>query len=450
MIIFRKRLIAWLIKAYIKRWGKSILIFFGFGLILSAFIVVNREFIRSKAPITMTQDIGMVGTYTANNLPQLVLDKVSTGLTSVSDDGNVHPGAAKSWEIKDDGRTYTFKLGDNVYFSDGDKLDSSKVDYNFSDASVLRPDKNTLIFKLKDSYAPFLLTVSNRKIFKDNYVGIGNHKIIELKTNGNFVQSLKLQSLDSHEKLNYKFFDSQDSLKTAFVLGEVDEMVSITDFNYKNLDFRTFKNVGIKKNTDYQKLVTLFYDNQDKFLSDKKVRKALSYALPNDFIEGESNFSPLSPKLWTYEPTTDPYIQDFERSKELLSDYASDSAQLSLTIKTLTQYKGVADKISESWKRIGVKTLIETVDSVPEVFQIYLGDFPVLKDPDQYSLWHTGQPSNISNYRNLRIDKLLEDGRKIVEKEERQKIYASFEKYLLDDAPASFLFFPYSYTITRK
>lgn len=451
MIFFRRRrLISWLIKAYIRRWGRSLLLFFGVGIVVFAIIFLNLNFIKSKVLIVKSRDIGMVGSYSVTSLPQPILDKVSRGLTYVSGDGKARPGAAKSWEIKDNGKTYVFRLYDNIYFSDGKKMDSSKISYNFSDASISRPDKYTIIFNLKDSYSPFLLTVSNRKIFKENFVGIGDYKIIDIKTNGDFIQSVQLQSIVSRARETYKFFDSQEGLKTAFVLGEVDEIVDINDPNYKSLDFRTFENLEIEKNTNYQKLVTLFYDNQDKYLSDKNIRKALSYALPNEFAEGERNFTPFSPKLWANAPIVDPYFQDFAHSNLLLSEYATDSAKLSLTIKTLSQYRKVADKISEAWKEIGVKTLVESVEGVPDVFQIYLGDFPVLKDPDQYSIWHTDQPSNISNYRNLRIDKLLEDGRKIVSFEERKKIYASFEKYLLDDAPASFLFFPYTYNVKRK
>ena len=71
-------------------------------------------------------------------------------------------------------------------------------------------------------------------------------------------------------------------------------------------------------------------------------------------------------------------------------------------------------------------------------------------DPDQYTLWHSGQMNNITNYKNLRIDKLLEDGRQTVDIQSRIKIYADFQKYLLDDAPATFLYFPDIYTVTRN
>ena len=77
-------------------------------------------------------------------------------------------------------------------------------------------------------------------------------------------------------------------------------------------------------------------------------------------------------------------------------------------------------------------------------------DFNLSKDPDQYPLWHSGEQTNITKYKNLRIDKLLEDGRKNVDFNTRITIYNDFQKYLIEDTPASFLYFPYEYELIRK
>ena len=71
-------------------------------------------------------------------------------------------------------------------------------------------------------------------------------------------------------------------------------------------------------------------------------------------------------------------------------------------------------------------------------------------DPDQYALWHSGQTNNISKYKSMRIDKLLEDGRSITDAEKRVNIYSDFQKYLIDDSPATFVYFPYVYTLSRR
>jgi peptide/nickel transport system substrate-binding protein len=123
---------------------------------------------------------------------------------------------------------------------------------------------------------------------------------------------------------------------------------------------------------------------------------------------------------------------------------------LTLELKALPEYSQLANQIKDLWAKIGIKTNVKIIDTFPSDFQVFLGEFNVSKDPDQYALWHSSQPNNITHYVNLRIDKLLEDGRQTVDTSARQKIYADFQKYLLDDPPATFLYFPYEYDITRK
>ena len=132
------------------------------------------------------------------------------------------------------------------------------------------------------------------------------------------------------------------------------------------------------------------------------------------------------------------------------SNSASEVAKISLTIDALTKYEASAKQIAEIWKKLNIDVKIKVTDKVPSVFQIFLGEFNVPSDPDQYALWHSDQINNITHYSNLRIDKILEDGRKELDIEKRKIIYADFQKYMVVDPPASFLFFPYTYEVTRK
>ena len=89
--------------------------------------------------------------------------------------------------------------------------------------------------------------------------------------------------------------------------------------------------------------------------------------------------------------------------------------------------------------------------TIPSDYQVLLRSLPIPYDPDQYIYWQSTQENtNISNYSSAKIDKLLEDGRKTLDKEQRQKIYADFQFYLVDDVPAIFLYYPKIYTIKRK
>ena len=82
-------------------------------------------------------------------------------------------------------------IKEHEHFSDGKPVTSETITYNFSDVTIKRPDKYTIMFNLKDPYAPFLVTAS-KGVFAKGYVGIGDYKIGNIQLNGNFVQSLTM------------------------------------------------------------------------------------------------------------------------------------------------------------------------------------------------------------------------------------------------------------------
>jgi peptide/nickel transport system substrate-binding protein len=297
-----------------------------------------------------------------------------------------------------------------------------------------------------------LLTVS-RPIFKNGFVGIGNYKVQSINLNGSFVESISLIFLkDSAREVTYQFYPTEDSLKTAFVLGDVNEIIGVRDLSFNGGSLKQFKNINISKSTNYSQLVTIFYNTQDKDLSDKRLREALGYAIPDSFANGQRNYGSFQPDSWVNQVGLATYSQDFEHAKLLLGESmsSSQSSAFVLQLQTLPQYEQLAEQIKGLWQKIGIKTQIQIVDALPQSFQAYLGEFTVSKDPDQYTLWHSSQPNNITQYKDLRIDKLLEDGRQTIDISARETIYADFQKYLLDDPPATFLYFPYEYDITRK
>ena len=450
----RRRLATWLIKAYLKKWRKTIVVSFGLGLIVFFILKFGVNYFIPLMPFTQQKTVGVMGAYSIDDLPTSILSKVSRGLTYTAEDDTVKPDLATSWEIKNNGKTYVFHLRRNINFSDGTKLTSDQIKYNFLNVSVERPDQYTIIFNLKSSYSPFLVTVS-RPIFKNGFVGIGDYKVHSVNLNGNFVQSISLILVKGGNKeILHQFYPTEDSLKTAFVLGEVDKIMGVRDINVAGKSLYSFTNSTISKSTNYTDLVTLFYNTQDKVLSDKKLRDALTYTMLDSFTGGQRNYGPFSPKSWVSQDGLTTYQQDFQHAKLLLNESASSSkgASLTLELKTLPKYKGLAYQIKSLWKKVGIDTNVKVVDTFPSNFQAFLGEFSVAKDPDQYTLWHSSQINlnNITSYKNLRIDKLLEDGRQTGDINERKKIYADFQKYLLDDAPATFLYFPYEYEITRK
>jgi len=453
MIVVRKRLMFWLVKAYFKKWGKSILIYFGVGLIV--FFLLNNllSYTMTRMPFVQKETIGMVGPYTIDSLPQEIISKISRGLTKAQKDGTIVPDLVEKWKIAPNGKAYAFYLKKNIYFSDGTNLTSQDINYGFADVSVTRPDKYTIVFNLKDNYSPFLTTVT-RPVFKKGFVGVGDYRIKNIQLQNNFVESVELYSEKYRKDLVYQLsYPTVSALKIALSLGEVSEITGLPDLTFKNTTFKTYKNLNIEKMVNYGKLVTLFYNTQDKVLSQKTLREGLSYTMPDVFSQGERNPSPLATFSFVNENGFDNiYQQDLDHAKLLIdkTPTATGSGKIVLTIDTLPQYEDVAKIIAATWDKLNIETKIQITNQVPISFQIFLGEFNLSTDPDQYTLWHSSQINNITQYNNVRIDKLLEDGRKELDIQKRISIYTDFQKYLLSDPPASFLFFPYYYDVSKK
>ena len=445
----RKRYYIWLARAYIKRWKKTIFLSITVGIVVFFLaITAYNYYLKPKVNDQVTSS-GYPGTYTLSSAPKEVFKEVSYGLTTVSESGEIQPGAAERWEIDKDGKKYTFYLKKGQKFHDGEELTANNLPLNFEDVKKETIDDYTVVYTLENEYSPFLVSVS-KPILKQDLSGLGKYRIKDIELNAEFIKSLTLEdTTNSAHKRQIFFYPTQDALKTAFALGEIDIAHDIKDLSFLSSDVKTWPNSKVTEDVAYGEMVALFYNNQDPSLSDKKVRQALNTALPTEFPQGKRADSPYSPENIFYEKNINYLTGDEKLAKELL-DASEVETPLKLEITTTPEYESVAKLVQERWKKLGVEAKIKVVKRQPEKFQILITKYTLPQDPDQYTLWHSNERNNITGYKNLRIDKLLEDGRVTTSQKERQEIYADFQKYLLDDVPASFLYFPSSFSVGRK
>lgn len=135
----------------------------------------DGEPVRGGTLVTaLTQDPGHLnpaittsgGTHTASEL-------LYNGLARLNADLEIEPDLAESWEITDDGATYTFALRDDVVWHDGESFTSEDVKYTFEEVllqfhsrtsaslggalrSIETPDDRTVVFRFDFPYAPLL------------------------------------------------------------------------------------------------------------------------------------------------------------------------------------------------------------------------------------------------------------------------------------------------------
>lgn len=112
------------------------------------------------------------------SIDAIIANNVLESLTTVDATGAVHPNLATSWDISEDGLTYTFHLAQGVTFQDGTTFDAQDVKFSFDRAmeeestnpstSIFAPietvtviDSATVEMKLSRPDAFFLFNIAN-------------------------------------------------------------------------------------------------------------------------------------------------------------------------------------------------------------------------------------------------------------------------------------------------
>lgn len=437
------RLFFWILKAIFQKHRKKIIASFLGGLIVFIVIIQMSPYLRGIWKINH-EVVGLVGSYTPTSLPMSIQKLVSSGLTEISINGEVTPALATDWQITKDGKQYTFTLKNNLMWHDGKQFSAYDINYNLRDVEFTPLNDTTLAVKLKEPFIP-LPSFLAKPLFRKGLIGLGSYRVETIKLKGEYVTYLKLTPLSPDlTTIEIKFYPSENLAKTAFKLGEVTALDEINDIS----TFESWKNLNIKESVKYNLYVGIFFNLDDKLMQAKELRQALAFAIEKN--EKNRIATPISTESWAYTNRVKQYDKDEAAAKKLITGLKLNE-DTTLTLSTFPQYFSLAQEISSAWEASGIKSKIKIEDTIPQEYQILLTAQEIPSDPDQYIFWHSTQKeTNISHFANPKIDKLLEDGRKESDMEKRKKIYFDFQRYLVDETPAIFLFHPVSYTVSRK
>ena len=430
--------------SFIKRRILIILISISLGFCLIFFRGEIVKFI--SLPIFKKETIGIEGLYTLKNLPEEIINQISFGLTinSESDKTSLSP-IVESLTIENENKDYIFTLKDNIFWHNGKKLISSDIDYSsISGIKVTSLSENKIKISLEKQFSP-VLSVLSKPLFKKNTIGLGPYKIKKYSLQEGYLKTLYLIPIkDNLPRITYRFYQNENDLINAYKLGDVNQ-IKISSLSEELSKWSKSKiNQEIETNKKYS---AIFFNTQK--IDNKQLRQALAYATPKTKDKNERCLGPISPQSWAYNPTIKEYNFNVTRAKELFENNKIESINLTVGDRRLLS---MAEEIKNSWENIlKLKTNITIASQIDtENFDAILTYGSIPHDPDQYLFWHSTQTkSNLTKLNDSRIDKLLEDGRSIIDPLERKNIYQDFQRYLLEESPAIFLSYLNTYTITR-
>lgn len=370
-------------------------------------------------------------------------------------------------------------------------------------------DEFTIKFKLNNVYVNFLhnltisimprhlwagISASNFPLAQYNLkpIGSGPYKFKEFNKNedGN-IESMKFVYNENYyltegpfiKKLNIFFYRNQDSLIKAYQKRQIDGLSFLSPQN--ELEVRNSINIH---NINLPIYYSVFFNQtKSKPLADRNVRLALSYATNKEEIiekvlngKGEQVNSPLLSNWPNYTSEIDIYDFALEHAQNILEENGwKDTDEDGIRQKTINdedtkleinlvasdwpEFEQTAEILKEQWGKIGAQVNLEIIESIdiqqeylrPRNYQALLFGEVLGADPDPFAFWHSTQKKdpglNVAFYENKEVDKLLEDARQTIEQEKRTEKYAEFQKILIEDVPAVFLYSPtYLYPVNKK
>lgn len=436
---FKTVRLGWLITVEFLKRNK--LLFF-----LSFIIILILLFAQLKFKIFYNSNqisLGFIGTYQEHDLPEEVTKLISQSLVKIDENGRSVSNLSSGWETNNDATSFKFKLKDDLKWVDGTKLKSEDLVLSVANTEVKLLDEKTFQFDLKESYSPLPSLLTKPIIKKGSMIGTGPYKITKIEKSRIFITKIELKSNDSSLPTIYiRFYPNEKVALTGFNLGEVQALFGLS--NPKT--FADNPKVNIKRKTDYSKIVSILFNTKDPALSSRSLRQALAFAAP--IIEGEvlAN-NPYPATLWAYNPDSKKYLENTEEAEAALGrakvSVSEEKLKEELILTTTPNLEEVGQNVVKKWKNLGLNAKLRIESGIAQNFQSLLITQSIPSDPDQYVLWHTTQEkTNLTKYDSKRVDKDLEDGRKAVDESDRKEKYFDFQKTLLEDAPAIFLYFP--------
>lgn len=413
-------------------------------IVLSIFLV--PIFIQLKFNLfynTNFISLGLIGTYQEHDLPSEVTHLISGSLIKADENSRIKANLVSGWDTNNDATSFKFKLKENQKWIDGTNISSKDLSFAIPNVEITAPDDLTIQFNLKEPYSPLPSLLSKPILKRGSMMGTGPYKITKIEKSRIFITKIELAPNDPDlPKVYIRFYPNEKVAVTGFNLGEVEAILGLPSLRA----FSNNPNVKIFRETDYSKIVTLLFQTKDPVFSNRSLRQALSFAAPK--IEGEEIANnPYPSSHWAYDGDSKKYLSNIDEANSALerakSSLTEEKLKEELVLTTTPNLEEVGNKIAGEWKNLGFNVILRVESGIPQNFQSLLITQSIPIDPDQYVLWHaTQEKTNLSKYDSKRADKDLEDGRKTILEEDRKAKYFDFQKTLLEDAPAIFLYFP--------
>jgi peptide/nickel transport system substrate-binding protein len=415
------------------------------------------------------------------------------------------PGLAQSWTVSPDGLTYTFKLFPGITFHDGTPMTSEDVVFTcmkllmethprarntFSRvAKAEAPDPLTVVFTLKQPFAPFLgsfdcttAPIVPKHLYEgtdyrknpanDRAIGTGPFKLKEW-VHGSYIHLVRHDGYyrkdEPHlDEIIYRIIPDSASRSLALENGTA-QLAQWDDIQFYELaKFKAMPNMTVTT-AGYEYFAPLQWlemNNRIAPMNDKRFRQAILYALDREalakrvyFGQAKVSTGPISSKTKFYDGKLKKYEYSPDKAKALLDEMGlkpgPDGKRVS--IKCLVPpygdaYQRSAEFYRQNFARVGIDLVLESTDMAGWASRVGNWDYEMTMN----LLYQLGDPalgvartyvtsnivkgilfSNTQGYSNPEVDRLFDEAAVALDESKRQELYTKAQEVLIEDVPVA-------------
>jgi peptide/nickel transport system substrate-binding protein len=409
----------------------------------------------------------------------VLYSNVFEGLTRFMSDGSVVAGLAESWEISEDGTTYTFALRDGVSFHDGTTMDAEDVKFTLDRAraedsanaqkalfagisEVIVIDPNTVEVKLSAADGNFLFNMAwgdavivapeSIETIKQTPIGTGPFKF------DNWVQGDRIEisrntsywgDAPALEAATFKFISDPTAAFAAMMAQDIDAFAGFPapeNLPQFEADPRFQVLVG---STEGETILST--NNKLPPLDDVRVREAIAHAIDRQAIIDGAMFGLGTPIGTHFAPHNPDYVDltaqsnyDPEKSKALLAEAGyADGFTTTLKLPPPSYARRGGEIIASQLRAVGIETEITNLEWAQWLEEVFRGkDFglTIVSHTEPFDIGIYARPDYYFQYDNPTFQELMTTLGTTSDSAARSELLAQAQTMIADDYVNGYLF----------
>ncbi|MBO9429309.1 ABC transporter substrate-binding protein [Sulfitobacter sp. R18_1] len=415
----------------------------------------------------------------AGAIDSVLYTNVFEGLTRFMGDGSVVPGLAESWEISEDGLTYTFKLREGVTFHDGTTMDAEDVKFTLdrinaedsanaqkalysaiSEVNVIDPQ--TVEVKLSEPNGNMLFNLA-----WGDAVIVAPESVETIKQTPIGTGAFKFENWNQGDKItltrNEDYWGEAPALASATFKFISDPTAAFASVMAEDVDvftgFPAPENIPqFEADPRFQVLIgstegetILSINNQREPFDNVKVREAVAHAIDRQAIIDGAMFGYGTPIGTHFAPHNPDYVDltemsgyDPEKSKALLAEAGfPDGFETTLHLPPPSYARRGGEIIAAQLAEVGIKAQITNVEWAQWLETVFKGkDFglSIVSHTEPMDINIYANPDYYFQYDNAEFQSLMTEFNKTADPAARSEMLAKAQRIIAEDYVNGYLF----------